>query len=163
MVATVDISESTGVGETTQDDVANCNYGSIDTYELVVATYPIVAGENSYHKCWRVHWTGAFNQIDNLQCWLEGTPTSQCTYKASLTTESYSDPGYVQPATSSITWWNAPTSDPGNANIAIGASLAGTTDSTGYSDYMHTQLQSGTTAPPGNVTTLTWHWQYDEQ
>lgn len=168
MVADVDVVESNGAGETVQDPIANCNYGNSDTYDLVVATYPITAGNNSFEKYWRYKWEAApaFNQIDNLQVWVNPDVDSELDIISNLTTSGYVDKTYATPASTACSScsYQAPTSDPANANLGIGGALAGTTDSgIGYSDYMISQLTSATTAAPGDMTQVTWTFQYDEQ
>lgn len=165
MVATVDISESNLATESVTDNITNCNYGSSDTYNLVVATYPITAGNNSYEKFWRVYWSGSFNQIDNLQVWVNPDVDSELDLVSNLTTSSYVQKTYTTPVDTSCSscTYQVPTADPGNANLGIGGSLSGTTNATGYSDYMVSQLTSASTATPGDMTQVTYTFQYDEQ
>ena len=165
MVATVVISESNGAGPTVQDDIGNCNYGNNDTYEVVPATYPITAGNNSFEKYWRIYWSGSFNQIDNLQVWVNPDVDAGLDLITNLTGSGYVQKTYVQPVTTACSScsYQMPTSDPGSANLGIGGALAGTTDQTGYSDYMVSQLTSAATASPGDMTQVQFTFQYDEQ
>ena len=73
MAATVELCESNGVGETIEHNISNMNFGSDDSPNITPATYPIVAGDNSFEKWYRLHVTamGSSNKIDNIQiCYL---------------------------------------------------------------------------------------------
>ena len=165
MVATVDISEANLATESVTDNITNCNYGNDDSPDLVTATYPITAGQNSYEKYWKVYWSQSFNQIDNLQVWVAPDVDSELDLVSNLTTSGYVNKVYATPLTSSCAscTYQVPTADPTQANLGIGGSLAGTTNDTGYSDYMVSQLQSVATATPGDMSTVTYTFQYDEQ
>ncbi len=165
MVATVQISESNTGAETVQDNIGNCNYGNTDTYEIVPANSPITAGNNSFNKFWRYYWSGSFNQIDNLQVWVSPDVDAGLDIISNVTTSAYVQASYSTPSTGACSpcTYQMPTADPANANLGIGGSLAGTTDQTGYSDYMVSQLTTATTANPGDMTQVQFTFQYDEQ
>jgi len=165
MVATVDISESNLATESVTDNITNCNYGNDDSPNLVTATYPITAGNNSFEKYWRINWSGSFNQIDNLQVWVNPDVDSELDLISNLTTSGYVNKVYATPVTGSCSScsYQVPTADPTQANLGIGGSLAGTTNATGYSDYVISQLTSAGTAAPGDMTQVTYTFQYDEQ
>ena len=166
MTATFELSESNGAGETVTDGITNLNYGSADQPNLDPATYPITAGQNSYEKWVRCHFTGTFNKIDNIRIWMSsGTYVTGETIKTNLTTSGYTAASYSQPTqnTSTVATNNMPTSEPSSANLGIGGSLSGSLTSEGYSDYWVSQLQTTTSTPPGDVNTKTFTIKYDEQ
>ncbi len=166
MTATFELSESNGAGETVTDGITNLNYGSADQPNLDPATYPITAGQNSYEKWVRCHFTGTFNKIDNIRIWMSsGTYVTGETIKTNLTTSGYTAASYSQPTqnTSTVATNDMPTSEPSSANLGIGGSLSGSLTSEGYSDYWVSQLQTTTSTPPGDVNTKTFTIKYDEQ
>jgi len=168
MAATVEFSETNGdVGApSTHDAIANMNYGSNDSYEVVPATYPITAGTNSFTKYWRLHVTnmGGSNTINNLQFWKSaGAYVASEGIQCSLRTAGYSAPAYATPTQVTYTDQVMPVANPGAANLGIGGSTGGSiTTAPSYSDYVKSQLQTGAGSPPGNVNQKTLSLQYDE-
>ena len=166
MVATFELSESNGATETVTDGITNLNYGSTDAPNLDPATYPITAGQNSYEKWVRCHFTGTFNKIDNIRIWMSaGTLVTGESILTNLTTSGYTAATYATPTTSTSTVaTNAmPTSEPSSANLGIGGSLTGSLTAAGYSDYWVSQTQTTTAASPGDTNTKTFTIKYDEQ
>ncbi len=127
------------------------------------SSYPITAGTNSFEVILRGRWTGTFNTIQNLQFWqsvafspatgltLKWKGNNQTAYNFNATT------GTSTRATSAM-----PTSDPATANVSIGGNLAGSLASSGYSDYIVTQLQTTSAAAAGDTSLATFTMQYDE-
>jgi hypothetical protein len=169
MAATVVISESNGAGETVHDNISNLNFGSNDSYEIVVATYPITVGQNSFEKYVRYKCSGTYNKVDNLQVYLDvgsGYKTGEA-IKCYLKTSAYSEVAYGTPSasTSSKASETMPVADPGAANLGIDGSLTGSfvTNETDYSDYLILQLQTTGSTPAGDANQKTFYFQYDEQ
>jgi len=165
MVATVEICESNTVGETVTHNVSNLNYGSADVPNLVVATYPITVGANSYLKYDRVHVTamGGSNVIDNIQIWKSaGAYVTGEGIQTNLETSAYTAESFATPVQTTYTHNVMPTADPAAANLGIAGSLTGTLTATGYSDYWKHQLQSTGSTPPGSANQKTFSIQYDE-
>lgn len=159
MVATATISESNGSGPTVTDSVTNINFGSTDATSLTVASFPITAGTNSYVKYIRMHFVGTFSKIDNLKVW--ATPNSPAT---GATIVMATTATYAVPTNESLGGSSAiPSSEPATANVPIGGSVNGNLTSAGYSDYIQLQLQTTGSTPAGNVTQVTFTFQYDEQ
>lgn len=165
MVATVEICESNGAGETVTHNISNINFGSTDAPNIVVATYPINCGSNSYEKYIRVHWTsGAANKIDNIQIWKSaGNYVTGEDEQTNLKTSSYSQVSYATPTTTTYTNVTMPTADPTTANLGIAASLSGALTAVGYSDYWKIQMATTGSSPAGDVNQKTFTIQYDEQ
>jgi len=166
--ATVELSESNTVSETVHDGINNINYGSDDSYDLVPATYPITAGENSYEKWIRLHVSamGDSNKIDNIQIWKSaGAYVTGETIDTNLKTSGYSGATYATPTQneSTVATEPMPTADPTQANLGIGGSLSGNLTAIGYSDYWVSQLQTTVSTPAGDVNQKTYTIQYDEQ
>lgn len=165
MVATARLDEANLATESVTTDVSNCNFGNTDSPDLTPASYPSTAGQYSFDKWWFMYFSGAFNQIDNLQVWMTGSIDSETYYESSLTTSGYSEPTFAAPTTSNSTFaqYSIATEDPTNPNLGFGGSLAGNITATGSSDYMVSQFSSDATAAPGDVTQKTFYFQYDEQ
>lgn len=140
-----------------RDDATPSNYNS----------YPIVASDTvnqgrSYEVWLRGHFTGTFNNIDNLQFWksTDFSPNTGLTvYWKGNNVGSYTTPVKTD---STIAVSTVPTSDPGTANVSIGGSLSGAITSAGYSDYIVLQLDVATTATPGDTSLAVMTLQYDE-
>jgi hypothetical protein len=165
MAATYELSETNLVGAVVTDGITSINYGSNDSPNIVVATYPITYGTNSFEKYIRLHFTNTFNKIENLQIWKSaGAYVTGEGIKTNLTTIGYSAASYATPtaSTSSVATNAMPTADPTTANLGLAGSLSGSLTSVGYSDYWVTQLQTTVSTPAGNVNQKTYTIQYDE-
>jgi len=159
-LATVELSESNGAGETVTDGISNANFGSNDSANLTAATYPITPGNSGYEKWLRLH-VSAMNdttKVDNLRFYKSaGTlPGSTTLYYATVNVASYSTPA----TTNLVATTSAPTSLPGSANVNIAGSLSGSLTATGYSDYCVVQLRTDAGDTTSGSVTLTF--AYDE-
>ena len=168
MAATIEICESNGAGETINHDVANLNFGSTDASELVAATYPITAGNNSFEKWVRFHVTamGGVTSVDNLRVWRTGALGANATLKTNARTSAYDGAQvYAEPSATdrSATYdytQDMPSSEPATANVGIGGALAGALADVGYSDYLLMQIQTTASAVAGAAITL--NFEHDE-
>lgn len=172
LVATVELSESNLVGEAVTDGISNLNYGSDDSPNIVVATYPIIRGDTpagcSFEKFVRLHVAnmGGSNAIDNIQIWISNLGGGWVTgehCQTNLETAAYSAVSYTTPSETCFDDHDCPEADPGSANLGIGGSLSGQLTAIGYSDYWKSQEHTTASTPPGDVNTKTWTIQYDEQ
>lgn len=140
------------------DDATAGNYSS----------NPITASDNanegrSYEVWLRAHFTGTFNQIDNLQFWMStnfSPSTGLTVYWKGNNSGAYATPVNTDSTVATAT---VPTSDPGTANVSIGGSLGGNLTAVGYSDYIVLQLDVATTAASGDTSLATFTLQYDVQ
>ena len=168
MAATYNWAQRYGAPAGTESDLGSSgnlfNFKNID--DATAANYssnPITAGNNSFEVWMRAHFTGTFNQIDNLQFWMstDFSPNTGLTVKwKGNNSGSYAAP---TASTSSVATATVPTSDPGTANVSIGTSLSGNLTAAGYSDYIVLQLQTTTAAAAGDTSLATFTLQYDEQ
>ncbi len=140
----------------TADDATAANYSS----------NPITAGDaadtgNSYEVWLRAHFTGTFNNIDNLRFFMSTnfSPATGLSVKWDGETTTYATPTTDD---SAVAVTAVPTSLPGTANVSIGGSLAGALTSAGYADYIVLQLHAGSTAAPGDTSLATFTLYYDE-
>ena len=167
MVASAQLDEYNGAGETQTANVTNCNFGSVDSANLTPANDPITAGQNSFEKYWKMAFSGTFNQVDNLKVWKSAG--AYVTGESLVTNARESSYGgaesYVQPtqSTSTKATQTFPVTEPSGANLGIGGSLSGNLSSSGSSDYLVVQLQTTGATPPGDVNQKTFTFQYDEQ
>lgn len=164
MAASVQISETNGA-TVVYDNIGNSNMGSTDAHDLVAATYPITAGQNSFEKYQRFKLVDKSTStcIKNLKVWRSGTSIGSDVHKTNARTSGYVQKSYVAPTASTSTQadQDMPTSVPAGANLGIGGSLTGelTTNGT-YSDYLVHQLQVNAATVAG--VTATMNYQYDE-
>ena len=158
MAATFEWSESNGATPDVTDDIANLNFGDIDDAEIVVADYPIVAGNNSYEKNIRGKFSGTFTEISNMKFWKSaGALVTGEAIKADLVTS------YVQPVKTASTraTTDVPTTE-GTAIAVLAADGEATIDAAGYTRYICLQLQTTSETPAGAVNQKTFTFQYDE-
>ena len=166
VVATIDERNGApaGVEET---GVANINQGSNDSFEIVPATYPIVAGENGFEKWLKIAFATVSNKVDNGQTWIStGTLHLEADLKTNCRESTYGgNETYAQPTdtTSSVADQDYAEADPTGANYGFAGSLTGNITSDGQSDYIVMQLQTTASMPGGNITQLTITFQWDEQ
>jgi len=163
MVAVFEFHEGNSAAPGTIGSVSNLNMGSDDSKEVVPATYPIIAGENSYELWFVGSWSGVFTQVNNAQFWMSGG--SYGTGEVILWTGSETD--YVAPTTttSTVAVGSVPTADPGTANVSIGSTLAasGSLEAEGRSDWVILQYQTEATTDPGPTNQKEFTYQWDEQ
>lgn len=135
----------------------NLNFGSTISANLVPSTYPITAGENSYEKWVKAHFSGSFTRIENLQFWKSAgdyVPHEAVSFKVETT--------YATPTTLESTTSLVPTESPASANVSIGGSMSGSLTATGDSDFIVLQNQIGQDAGPGATNQKTFSLSYDE-
>lgn len=165
MAAGVIITE-TNTGAVTTDIITNINYGSNDSFDIVIATYPINRGDYSYEKFNRLKLSNlsGSTQIDTFKVWLSGTEDTGIIHRTNLT-GSIVDEAYHTPInTVSAQAVNvAPTTVPANPNLGKSGANTPLTSNGQYSDYNISQVETQGTASPGDQTTLNWYYQYDEQ
>jgi hypothetical protein len=158
MAATYQWSEANGSGETVTDGISNMNFGDTDAANLTPASYPIVAGNNSYEKDIKAKFSGTFTEISNMKFWKSaGAYVTGEDIKADQVTS------YVQPVKTTST--RAVTTIPTTEGTALAIlSAAGTTTITaaGYSRYICLQLQTTVSTPAGAVNQKEFTFQYDE-
>ena len=158
MPATFQWSESNGVTPTITDDIGYLNFGSADVCQLTPATYPIVAGQNSFFKAIRVKFTDVNVSISNMLFWKFSGAYVQSEYIV-----CHNQSVYIQPDTAIHSAWASVPTDIGSALTIHGAN--GTDPSllaNGYTEYIFLQLRTGALTPAGAVNTKVFVFQYDE-
>jgi hypothetical protein len=158
MAATLQWSEANGAGEVVTDGISNINFGDIDQANIVIATYPIIAGNNSYEKNIKLKFSGTFTEISNIKFWKSaGALGTGESIKADEVTS------YVQPV--KTTSPRAVTAIPavvGSAIVVHSAAGATTITAAGYTRYICLQLQTTGSIATGNIAEKTLTVQYDE-
>jgi hypothetical protein len=153
MAASFEFSESNGATPTVTDGVTSINFGNVDSPNIVPASHPVTAGNNSYEKWVRGHFYGTYNSISNLKFYM-----SIGTYVTGEGIVAAVNATFATPvATTSIVATSPIPTSLGTAIVptAPGASPA-------YSGYITMQLQTTSSTPPGNVNQKTLTLQYDE-
>lgn len=163
-MATVEIAESNGAGETVTSGINDTDVGSVDSANLDPVANPIQPGNNSFEKWQRFNVTnmGTSSEVKNLKIWASGSPTGSDSHVTNARETTYGgSETYATPtdANSTVATQAMPTTEPSGANLGIGGSLTGALTATGYSDYLVHQLQvdAGTTTG----TTYNVNYQYD--
>ena len=161
MSATCHACESSGVGESETQDIANLNFGSTDAPNIVVGDYPVVREDNSFTKYLRFLFTGTWTDITNMKFWKEsGAYVSGELIKAAAN-QAYATPTEVDAGDSAI-----PTVE-GSA-LAINSAEAenhieyGASGVSGYTGYIRLQAETDVTSPPGICNSKILRFQYDE-
>lgn len=153
MVASFEWSESNGAGETVTDGISNLNFGNTDAPNIVPASNPITAGNNSYEKWVRGHYTGTYNSVSNLKLYKSaGAYVTGEDIKAAVNA-AYATPVATTSAVATVTV-------PTTLGTALVPNSPGASPS--YSGYIIAQLQTTVSTPPGNVNQKTFTLQYDE-
>lgn len=165
MVATVQINEYNGVGETKSANITNSNMGSVDSANLNAVSNPIIPGDNSYEKWQKIEVTamGGSSAIDNIKVWRTGALGGAATHLTNARESSYGGAEtYTTPVAtaSAVAGQTMPTSEPTGANLGIGGSLAGSLTGVGETDYLIHQIQTDVADIAG--ATCTMNYQYDE-
>ena len=153
MAATFTFSESNGAGQVVTNSVANANFGSVDAVNIVPATDPITAGNNSFEKWLRGRYSGTFTSIANLRFFKSaGAFVTGEDIKAAV------NAAFATPvATTSIV---ATTTVPTTEGSALNPTApSGNPD---FSGYITLQLQTTVSTPPGAVNQKTFTLKYDE-
>ena len=177
MSATVVVAERNGpeASATEHIDVANVNFGSNDSAEIVPASYPITAKDDGhgYEKWLRLYVQdlGGNSQVDNVKVWVSDLGGGWATgegISCNLVTSGYSAASYPTAgpieADSAVAVNAIPESEPSGANIGISGSLSGSISATpAYTDYIVLQLDVSASTPAGSVNTKTLTFQWDEQ
>jgi len=160
MTADFDWQEHNGAGPSITGSIANINFGSTDSADLVALSYPITAGNYSYEKYISGSFGGTFTKIDNVQFWKSAG--NYVTGETIFWTGS--ETGYTQPVAtkSSSAVGSVPTSDPGTANVSIHGSLTGSLIAIGSTDFVVLQLETTASTPAGAVNQKTFTLNYDE-
>lgn len=182
MAATFEFEEDNGAatgspakGTTRTAARTEANWKNIDDSTTAYSSQPITAGNNSYQKNQFGHFSGTFNQISaGLFAHTAGTFPTGCTLKGVPTCSSDGTRYlYVTPATSAD---SNLTNDMTTA-IAIGSGVGVFFGATGpeatgkassmttnpcYTNFLTTQLQTTTSAPAGDIPSITLTLQYNE-
>lgn len=150
MTATFDFSETNLVGATVTNSISNVNFGNTDAPNITPASNPVTAGNNSYEKWIRGHFSGTYSSISNLKFYKSaGAYVTGEDIKAAVNA-SYATPVATTSAVATVT---VPTT--------LGTALVPTAPgaSPSYSGYITTQSQTTVSTPPGNVNTKTFTQQ----
>lgn len=135
------------------DAISNINFGNVDSFNVVPASNPITAGNNSYEKYIRGHFSGTYTSVSNLKFY-----KSAGAYVTGEDIKAAVNASYVQPvATASVV---ATVTIPTTLGTALVPTAPGASPS--YSGYITMQLQTTVSTPPGNVNQKTFTLQYDE-
>lgn len=153
MTATFDFSETNGAGATVTDAISNVNFGNTDAPNIVPASNPITAGNNSFEKYIRGHFSGSYSSISNLLFWKSAGAYVTGEGIVAAVNASYTTPV----ATTSVV---ATVAIPTTSGTALVPTAPGA--SPDYSGYITLQLQTTVSTPPGNVNQKTFTLQYDE-
>jgi hypothetical protein len=158
-------------GTTTQTGRTELNFKNIDDGTSAYSSYPVDAGSNSFDIYAFVRWTGTFNQILNvLFAHTAGTPGTGITLKSKVAPNSNT---YAAPSTSAngnlTIDSTSPISIGSGQSVQVGATSpqaagkasSGTANPL-YTQYLTIQAQTTGSASPGDMTTVTWTLQWDE-
>jgi len=159
MSASLQFSESNGAGEVVTDGISNLNFGNNDSANIVTATYPVVAGQNSYEKYIRLNFGGVFSEITNVKFY-----KSAGAYVTGEAIKAAANQVFATPVatTSLIATVDVPTAIGSALDIESTEGTPTKFTSAGYSKYLVLQAQSTGSSPSGSVNTKTFTVQWDE-
>jgi len=166
MPATFNWAQTVGAPTGTRQDLGASgnlvNYKNIDSIGTSdYSQYPVPAGNNSFEVWLQGHFTGIFNSIYDLRFWMstDFSPNTGLVVKSNSQQQVYNQPSSL---TSSIATSTIGTSDPGARNVSVGGSLTSSITTSGYTDYIVTQLQTTTAAAAGDTSLATFSLSYIE-
>lgn len=155
-------------GTTTTAARTECNWKNIDDSTTAYSSQPITAGNNSFTKYQFGHFSGTYNQISaGLWAHTAGTFPTGCTLKGVVTT-TYATPSTTTNAALTVDMTTAIAIGSGQTVLFTGTSPAtasptsSITANPGYTQYLPTQLQTTTSAPAGDIPSITNTLQYNE-
>lgn len=182
MAATFEFEEDTGTatgspakGTTRTGAITDVNWKNSGVQTDVYSSFPVLAGNVSFQKAQFGHFSGTFNQISaGLFAHTAGTCGTGVTLKGPKAMTADADRWlYVTPSASA----DANLTIDMSSAIAIGSGVAVWFGATGpeatgkaasmatnpcYTNFLTTQLQTTTSAAPGDIATLTLTLQYNE-
>ena len=154
-------------GTTRNTAVTQVNWKNVDDVATLPTASPITFGNNSFTKYQFGKFTGTFNQISSgLWAHTGGTLGTGLTLKG-VVTSTYATPSSTTNAALTQDMTSAIAITSGQAvNFHTtgpeGASPTATLSAAGYTQYLATQLQTTTSAAPGNTATVTMTLRYNE-
>jgi len=150
----------------TESTISSCDWKNADDTTTPRASAPVLAGDNSYNKYIYLKFTGQFNQISAVKfAHTAGTLGTGISLKGKVTST------YATPATSALTGSTDITSATpvaSGASVLLGTSGPNDTnpsasqDTTCYTQYIVTQVQTTASASAGDSGTATLTIQYNE-
>jgi hypothetical protein len=156
--------------------VTNANWKNIDDATTAYSASPVLAGNNSFEKWQCGHFSGTYNQIlSGLWAHTAGAMGTGTTLKSQPACTTAAGPiQYATPSTAA----NASLTVDSTSAIAIASGVAvwfgptgpeaaskaaSTTSNPAYTNWLVTQLQSTSSAAPGDLSVAaTWTLQYSE-
>jgi hypothetical protein len=178
MAATFNFAEDNGAssgsparGTTTNTTVTTCNWKNLDDATTAYSSYPITAGNNSYAKYQYGYFSGTFNSI-SAGLWSPHTAPSGA-LATGLTLKGNVSTTYTTPATTAISgstdYTTAVAIGSGatvlfanNTNPSTGSPTSSTTTNPSATQWLITQLQTSSSASPGDIASITLTLQYNE-
>jgi hypothetical protein len=161
MSAVFEWSESNGASEVITDDIANVNFGSVDSVEITPNSNTILTGANSYSKYIRGKFTGTFTEIYNIKF-----RKSSGDYKTGESITARANTTYSAPSTATMPDSTVPITEGAalSINSAEGASSIqyGVSGVSGYTAYIRLQTRSTSLTPAGSGNQKTFTLSYDE-
>lgn len=165
MTATFEWDEWNGAGKTQTHAISNCNWGNVDSPNIVVTDddKKVPRGENSYSKYETGHFSGVYTQIGpNGKLWKSaGSLSAGITLKAVMTVT------YSTPSKTSTGDLDIPTVEGSALAVQFGATPETATNNSdtsnpAYTAYWRSQLQVGSGASSGLIGSQTITLKYDE-
>jgi hypothetical protein len=148
------------------------NYKNIDDSTTAYSSSPITAGNNSYTKYQFGKFSGTFNQVLNCKWSAHTSPAGSLA--TGLTLHGKVTSTYTTPAATSDSGMSSPTDFTTAVAVGSGSSVnfhttgpegaspTSTLSATGYTQFLVAQLQTTSSAAPGDISTITESLVYDE-
>ena len=174
MAATVQVAERNGAPAGVETvNPANLNFGSDDSFEIVVATYPLTAKTDghSFEKWFRLYVSalGGSTLVDNFKVWASGLGGGYVAgegLSTNLRTGGWVNSVYAAPieTDSVLAAQVMPITEPFGPNLGISGILSGSIIAVpNYSDYGIIQMDVTALTPAGAMNQKTFTFQWDEQ
>jgi len=146
-------------------NVADVNWKNIDSTTALYSDWPITAGNNSFRKYQFGLWTGSFNSVSNVVFQHTTGSFTQPGFTLIFTGTS----GYAAPSTTALVGGDLTLTGLLTTGLPLLLGTGGpqsaavtTLNSSGYSSYIVSQLQTTSSAAPGDTPTITYSVSWQE-
>lgn len=160
MASTQTWSEYNGAGQTETGSRTECNWKNIDDSTTAYSSQPITAGNNSFTKYQALKFAGTWNSLSSLTYKIDNNaPQTGVSIVGAIVT-AYTTPATAASGDSAMSTTGA-AANFNSSSSPFGAGTSSTTaGGTMYANALRTQLQTTSSAVPGDIAsrTITATW-----
>lgn len=155
MASTQTWSEFNGAGQVETTSRAEMNWKNIDDSTTAYSSSPISAGNNSFGKYQALKFAGTFDQLLSLTYKVDNNAPATGVSIVGAVVTSYSTPSTSATGDGAMSTSGA-AANFNNGSTPFGAGTSTTTTNPVYANALRTQLQTTSSAAPGDIATRTF-------